>query len=297
MSTVLLFGGSGFIGRQVKLALEAGPGLTLHCPGRDRYDLLGGDPAGLRALLAEVRPDVVVNCTGRLDGTGHELVLANTVVTAALLDAMAAIVPGARLVRLGSASEYGVMPHGVAVSETHPTAPVSDYGVSHLAGTGLVQVASAADPAVGRVDGVVLRLFNPIGPGLHEANMLGRAVDLLRRALHEGADSVTLGPLDAYRDFVDVRDVADAVRRAVLADRVTERVLNVGSGTAVTAREAVHLLAEEAGFTGEILERGAGPARSSTVHWACADITRAREVLGWSPRYSLADSIKGIWTG
>ena len=293
MSTVLLFGGSGFIGRQVRALLAEEDGITLDCPGRDRFDLLGRDPGELRALLAEVRPDVVVNCTGRLDGTGHELVLANTAVTAVLVDAMAAVTPGARLVRLGSAAEYGVVPHGTAVPETYPALPVSEYGVSHLAGTGLVDVAAAA----GRLDGVVLRLFNPIGPGLHEANMLGRAVALLRQALDRRADSITLGPLGAYRDFVDVRDVADAVRRVVLAGDLPERVYNVGSGTAVPARTAVRLLAEVAGFTGEIVEHGAGPVRSSTVGWACADVSRAKEILDWAPLYPLADSIKAIWTG
>jgi nucleoside-diphosphate-sugar epimerase len=233
----------------------------------------------------------VVNCTGRLTGSAYDLVQANTAVTAKLIAAVAAGSPGARLVRLGSAAEYGVVPPGVPVPETHPAAPVSEYGASHLAGTHLVLIASEA----GQVDGVVLRVFNPIGAGLHEDNMLGRAAALLRRAQAEHASSITLGSLAAYRDFVDVRDVASAVAAAALIRTPDARVYNVASGRAVTAREAVRLLAEAAGFTGEIVERGAGPARSAAVSWIRADIGLASRVLGWSPAYELADAVKAVW--
>jgi nucleoside-diphosphate-sugar epimerase len=74
-------------------------------------------------------------------------------------------------------------------------------------------------------------------------------------------------------------------------------VFNVGSGRAVPVREAVRLLAQVAGFDGQIHEDAAGSARSATVDWALADCTRAGAVLGWRPRYDLADSVKAIWAG
>jgi nucleoside-diphosphate-sugar epimerase len=292
MTSVLLFGASGFIGGYVQRALAGDKRIgSVTCPGRDRYDLLGGGVEALTELLREVEPHAVVNCTGRLDGSAYELVQANTAVTAKILDAMAAATPGARLVRLGSASEYGVVPAGVAVSEDHPCRPVSDYGTSHLAGTHLVQRASESSGA----DGVVLRVFNPIGGGLHEANLLGRAAALIRRAQANDERAITLGPLGAYRDFVDVRDVAAAVVAAVTASSLPTRVFNVASGRAVTAREVVRMLAEVAGFTGEIREHAAGVTRSSAVSWMLGDNSRARDVLGWSPEYDLSASVKALW--
>jgi nucleoside-diphosphate-sugar epimerase len=292
MSRVLLFGASGFIGGHVRAALAADPRVTaLICPGRDRHDLIDGDPAGLADLLRAEAPDAVVSCVGRLTGSDSELIRSNTLVATGLIEAVEAAAPAARLVRLGSAGEYGVVPHGRSVTEADPTAPVAAYGVSHLAATRLFQVAGES----GRADTAVLRVFNPIGAGLPDANLLGRAAQRLRTALAEGAGEITMGPLSAYRDFVDAQDVASMVLATVLAPRLRHRVFNAGSGRAVTAREAVDLLAAEAGYAGQIREEGAGPQRSAAVDWIRADVGLARAELGWSPVHDLASSIKDVW--
>jgi nucleoside-diphosphate-sugar epimerase len=135
-------------------------------------------------------------------------------------------------------------------------------------------------------------VFNPIGSGLPDANLLGRAAHRLRTA---AAGGITLGPLTAYRDFVDVRDVASLVLAVLLAPELKHRVFNAGSGRAVTARQAVDLLAAEAGYSGDIREEGAGPQRSAAVDWIRADVELARAELGWSPVHDLASSIKDVW--
>jgi nucleoside-diphosphate-sugar epimerase len=291
---VVLFGASGFIGSQVRRLLSADERVAqLFCPGRDRANLADAHgPAAdrLTTLLADAAPHAVINCVGRLTGSGHDLVRANTLPTAALIEAAAAAAPGVRLVRVGSAAEYGVVPSGRAVREDDPALPVSEYGVSHLAATRLLELASLA----GRVDGVTLRVFNPIGPGVGGDTLLGRAAALLAEGIRNGWDTVTLGDLSAHRDFVDVRDVAAAVVAAALAPTPVPRVVNVGSGRSVPARLAVRTLAEAAGFTGAIEERGAGPARSAAVGWMLADIDRAA-TLGWTPAHDLTDSVRAVW--
>lgn len=285
---VLLFGASGFIGGQVRQALEADGRIgELICPGRDRHDLVAGDAAGLADVLAEAAPDAVVSCVGALTGSDEHLVRANTLVAAKLLEAVAQATPAARLVRLGSAGEYGVVPEGRSVAEDDRTEPVGAYGISHLAGTRLF--------ALSRVDAVSLRVFNPIGAGQPAENVLGRAAQRIREALATGASELTLGPLGAYRDFVDVQDVAALVRAVVLAPEPPSRIYNCGSGRAVTVREAVGLLAAQAGWAGTIHEAGAGPQRSAAVNWIRADIGRARRELDWQPAHDLSTSIKNIW--
>jgi nucleoside-diphosphate-sugar epimerase len=276
----------------VRTELTGQPAVELvTCLGRDRCDLVAAGVDELAALLRELAPTVVINCTGRLDGSASELFTANTMVTAKLVDAAARVrdqLPRARpirLIRLGSAGEYGRVPHGRAVTEDEPAEPVSAYGMSHLAATRLLTQAG----------GLTLRVFNPIGAGQGDANVLGRAAARFRDALASGARVITLGPLSAWRDFVDARDVARAVVAAALTPTPGTGVLNVGSGRAVTVRTAVDLLARTAGFTGRVDEAGAASARSAATDWMCADVGRAHELLGWRPAHDLADSVRAIW--
>jgi NDP-hexose 4-ketoreductase len=294
MNNILLFGASGFLGAHVRVALSQQPSVDqVACPGRASCDLVTAGPEEISDLLRTLRPTAVVNCTGRLDGSPCELVGANTLVTAKILDALATVDSGARFVRLGSAGEYGPVPHGIAVTEAHRAEPVSDYGLSHLAATRLVQIAAA----VGRVDGITLRVFNPIGAGMGDNTLLGRAAVRLRHAMATGSTTITMGPLSAHRDFVDARDVATAVVAAALAPRLSDRVLNVGSGRALTARAAVSVLAQTAGFTGQIREEGLATGRSATVDWMLADTSQVCDMLGWHPAHDLTDSAKAILAG
>jgi nucleoside-diphosphate-sugar epimerase len=297
---VLLFGASGFLGRAAAETLARDPRVgSLIRVGRQqpmdeswvRHDLVRDTGDELARLLGTSQPDIVVNCTGRLSGDTVELVEANVGVTARLLEVVATVIPTARLVVLGSAAEYGVVPFGQPVAEDDPTNPVAGYGVTKLASTQLVRLAAEE----GRLDAVVLRVFNPLGPGVPAETLLGRAAANMRAALERGDDHIRLGPLDSYRDFVDVRDVAAAIRAAALADHVKEPVLNVGSGVAVVTRDAVALLADVAGFTGRVLESDVAQPRSSAVHWIAANLSRINRSLGWTPRYDLRASVRASW--
>jgi nucleoside-diphosphate-sugar epimerase len=296
---VLLFGASGFLGTQVAAALadDHRTGEVVRAGRRIadvRHDLVADGEDALVRVLREVRPDAVVNAAGRLAGTDAELVEANVLTTARLLGAVQTAVPDARLVLLGSAAEYGAVEVGRRVTEDTPTRPLSAYGVTRLASTQLAALAAAS----GRVDVMVLRVFNPIGPGLPTENLLGKAAAQLHEALRTGKGRIRLGPLGACRDFVDVRDVGRAVATAALTAPVQDirnRVLNVGSGTALPSREAVWQLARAAGFTGAIEEADPPPARSAGVPWIAADISRIGRVLDWAPSHDLTASTEATW--
>ncbi|AEV81252.1 ADP-L-glycero-D-manno-heptose-6-epimerase [Actinoplanes sp. SE50] len=286
----LLIGASGFIGGRVRERLGADPAVTVIPAGRSgplRLDLAGASHDELVARLRETEPDVVINCAGTTDGDPAGLAAGNVVAVARLLAALRSSAHHGKLIHLGSAAEYGPVPEGLAVPESCPPRPVSAYGMSKLAGTELVLAA--------RRDGLaatVLRIFNPIGPGTPETLLPGRLVSAVRTSAVTG-DRAQLGPLDGHRDFVDVRDVAEAVAAAVTAAGPLPEILNIGSGRATPLRDLAAMAAEMAGVAMPAEERSGSP-RSAAVTWQQADITAAASTLGFQPAYPLLTSLRDM---
>jgi nucleoside-diphosphate-sugar epimerase len=323
---VLVIGASGFLGGHVRdRAAAAGldvvtagrsalPGSPSHC----RIDLADGDTGGLARTLSQQAPDVVINCAGATGGDVAALAAANVTGTAALVTALRQTGRAIRLVHLGSAAEYGPGQPGIPVDEATPARPASAYGATKLAGTRLVELGRATG-----LDAVVLRVFNPVGPGAPESILPGRVAGQLRRAA--GGGTVRLGALDAVRDFVDARDVADAAVAAALAPVLPAAVINIGSGTATPVADLVDALVEISGHEGPVTsEAGArgeqnsgeqardeqargeqnrgeqaprdgprGPAGRRS--WQQADISRARRDLDWQPRRGLSTALADLW--
>ena len=256
-----------------------------------QLDLVEAGTTGLIQLLEDVRPTVVVNCAGRTRGDASALVRANVVLVANLVAALRSVAPRAALVHLGSSAEYGAVSEGLPILESMSPAPVATYGLTKLAATELVLAGARADG----LRAIVLRVFNPIGPG-QPANTLPAAAALALREALRTRGAVTLGRLDDRRDFVDVADVASAIVSVSLSvDRIVGPILNVGSGRATLARDLVATLADVAGYDGPIEEAAVGSERSSGVPWQQADITAIGAAVGWRPQRDLRASAEALW--
>ncbi|MFI9202440.1 NAD-dependent epimerase/dehydratase family protein [Streptomyces sp. NPDC053048] len=291
---ILVLGATGFLGRHAADRLRALPGARVlgggRGPGADvPVDLAAGDPAALAEALRAAAPDTVVNCVGAVGGSALALTSLNAHAPAVLCEAVRRAAPDARLVHLGSAGEYGPADGHRPVGEGHPARPLGLYGATKLAGT-LAVTGSG-------LDAVVLRVFNPVGPGAPDASLPGRLAAELRKAGPDGR--VRTGDLSAYRDFVDARDVAEAIACAVTAPRPLPGVLNIGSGTARPVRDIAEGLLRAAGRGDHVGDRvdedGDGSPRSAAVPWIQADITAACRALDWAPRHSLEDSLADLW--
>ncbi|WP_328917218.1 MULTISPECIES: NAD-dependent epimerase/dehydratase family protein [unclassified Streptomyces] len=291
MRRILVLGGGGFLGAPVCARLGTGAGGTVLLRGeRSPGHALTADLATvsvdtLARQLTALAPDAVVNCAGVVAGSASELCAVNARGPAVLAEAMAMATPAARLVHLGSAAEYGPAAAGTALSEQAAARPVGVYGASKLAGT-LAVTGSG-------LDAVVLRVFNPVGAGASRAGLPGRLAAAFRDAPPHG--TVRTGSLAAYRDFVDVTDVAEAVALAASAPGPLPPVVNIGSGRATLARTLAAELAEVAGFTGRIEESGARSPRSAEIDWHEADIALAVHILGWHPTRTLHSALTSLW--
>jgi NDP-hexose 4-ketoreductase len=295
---ILVIGAGGLIGRAVLTEAERA-GKVAHAvvgraapaaPGAHVLRLTPGAVDQLAGLLDRLKPAAIVNAAGRTSGDADELRQANVEPAAALLEAMRMAAPGARLVHLGSAAEYAAVTDGTTDEET-PLAASTPYAAAKLAAFGLV-----SDAADAGLDTVVARVFNPIGPRMPATSLPGRAARLMRDAADAGTAEIELGPLDAVRDYVDLRDIATAVLVLAAEPRLAHRVYNVGSGRATVVRDLVAMIAACAGFTGRIGESAAGSPRSSGVGRQVADIGRMRST-GWVPTVDLRESVEALVGG
>lgn len=282
--TALLIGASGFLGRHVAAQLRA-EGWTVRAASGAA--LTDAPEATWDSLTRGAQ--AIVNAAGLTAGTLPDLTRANVLLVAQALGAATrADLP---LVHLSSAAEYGRTPHGHASREDDPARPLSPYGASKLAGTTLIEEAVRS----GRVQAAALRLTNPLGAGLGEGTLPGRAAATLRAARAAGQRSVRFGPLGAYRDFVDARDVARAVTHTltVLPQGALGGAVNVGSGEARPVRDIVTGLAAQLGYDGEVLEDAPGSPRSGDVPWQQASLDRLH-ASGFSLRHTFTDALNAL---
>ncbi|GAA2457919.1 NAD-dependent epimerase/dehydratase family protein [Streptomyces mauvecolor] len=295
--SVVVLGATGFVGRHVCEAFEAAgwtvTGVARSTPSTptpyamEGLDVVGAEPGRIAELLARRGAEVVVNAAGAAwQVTEEEMARANTDLVHRLLAGLALLDGRPRLIQLGSVHEYGPVPNRTAITEDLPTAPVTPYGRSKLAGGRALLDAIAA----GGATGLVLRLSNVSGPGTHRASLLGLVAHHLATS---ASQPLRLAPLLAHRDFVDVRDVAESVLAAARSD-ASGRVVNIGAGQATSVRVLVARLSELAGATAEIIEAPVQGGRPPETEYQRMDIGLAGALLGWAPRRSLDDSLRDL---
>ncbi|MFI0777865.1 NAD-dependent epimerase/dehydratase family protein [Streptomyces sp. NPDC021212] len=296
--TVVVLGGAGFLGRRVCRAFGALPGHRVLAVTRRPaapvagartvvLDALTGPVGALHEVVADA--DVVVNAAGDTwEGTEDQMTASHIPLLERLLRALDAAPARPRLVQIGSVHEYGRVPPGTVVREEHPTVPATQYGRTKLAGTRMVLEATAA----GAADGCVLRISNMCGPGSPRRSFLGGLALRLRKSAASGT-RLSLPVVDERRDFVDVDDVASAVVAAAGAP-VSGRLINIGQGAATGMRELAWLLVTVSGLPAHLVDEETVPA-SGDGSWIRLDTTLAGTLLGWSPRTSLKDSLRGLW--
>lgn len=307
---VLVTGAAGFIGSHLVDALLARGDRVLgvdnfddfYDPAIKRANIAGArcssaftmaeadvrDPAALGAAMDEIEPDVVVHMAARA-GVRPSIAApalyadVNVRGTAALLDAARA--RGiSRVVVASSSSVYGNASR-VPFSEADAAiSPVSPYAATKRAAELLCETFAGLEP---RLRIVSLRFFTVYGPR--------QRPDL---AIHKFATLISSGrPIPVYgdgsssRDYTYVTDTVQGVLGAIERTRdpaVRHEVYNLGESQTTTLRELIALLEDALGQKATIDRL---PPQAGDVSCTYADISRARDTLGYAPAVPIRDGI------
>jgi len=296
-STWLVTGGTGFLGRHLLEALIRSPvaGRRIVVATRSvksvppwiqavEADLTDADST--RRLVEVVQPEVVLHLAGRTPPASVPgYYRGNLQTTLHMKDALIRAGRPCRWVAVGSAAELGPVPERhLPIRETHPCRPIGAYGLSKWFATRAVLDTPAP------IEPIVARVFNPIGPGTPRGQAFGRFAERLAQA---DADPLvlTVGDLSAQRDFIDARDVAEAL--VALAERGQPyRLYQVATGVSHSVRAGLDRLIAASGRTvrarvDPALGSSNGPSNSR------AAIERITEETGWrQPRRPLGGRLR-----
>lgn len=277
MKRALITGIKGFTGQYVAAELERHGwdvwGIGSHCATNDaryrRVDL--ADIEGLSTVVSEVLPDVVVHLAAiAFVGHGHAEAFyrVNLIGTRNLLAAIGACKKKPECVLLASsANVYGNTTEGI-MCETTPPCPANDYAVSKLAMEYMAKLWMDELPIV------IARPFNYTGVGQADSFLLPKIVSHFRL----GAEVIELGNLDVWRDFSDVRAVAEVYRRLLEACPAGETV-NVCSGKLHSLREVI-AMAERISNRQIRVEVNSAYIRSNEVRTLYGDASKLRTLIG-----------------
>lgn len=293
---VLVTGGAGFIGSHVCEALLE----NNHTPvvfddlstgSRDWVPtgapFVEGDIKNLDALQHAMRGVDAVTHLAAMARSGpstdllDECIDANVIGTANVLKAMKDN-NVSQIIYSGSSTFYGSSPTPHRVGQQGNF--LNYYGLSKYFGEELVNVFCRENG----VNSTILRYFNVYGPRQPRTGVYALVVGIFLEAAAAGKPLVVHGDGTQRRDFVHVRDVAQANVAALERSPGGQNTYNVGTGTDVSIIELARMISTQIDF---------GERRRGDADNTLAEISKTVEELGWRPRIPLDEGISELQTG
>ncbi|MBD3367711.1 MAG: NAD-dependent epimerase/dehydratase family protein [Candidatus Eisenbacteria bacterium] len=301
MSTMLVTGGAGFIGSHiVERLLDLGHSVrVLDDFSTGRRENIAAFESDVDLHVGDVRDlEAVRRAVDGVDVVFHEAALAsvprsvddpvtsNEVNVGGTLNVLVAARDAGvgRLVYASSSSIYGDSPELPKREDMAPS-PESPYAVGKLAGEHYCKVFSS----LYGLECVALRYFNVFGPRQDPGSQYAAVVPIFTTALLSGRQCLIHGDGEQSRDFTYVANVVEANLLASGVDGVAGSVMNIACGDTITVNSLHDRLRT---LTESDLEPEHGPERAGDVKHSYADVTRARELLGFSPKVPFDEGLE-----
>jgi len=300
MPSYLVTGGAGFIGshlaeelvrrgHRVRVAdsLITGKRSNLdHVPGVEFFEGDLADEAFARRAVAGVDYVLHQAAIPSVPRSVKDPITSNRANADATLNVLVAARDAGvkRLVFAGSSSEYGNTPTLPKREDMTPS-PLSPYALQKVMGTQYCQMFTR----LYGFETVVIRYFNVFGPRQDPGSPYSGVISVFATALSEGRQPTIYGDGEQTRDFTYVANVVDGVLRACEAPKAAGEVINVATNGRVSLNE---LLAIMNRIVGTDLTAIYKDVRAGDVKDSQADITKAKELLGYTPIVGLEEGLR-----
>ncbi len=299
---VVVTGGAGFIGSHIAAALSATGARVivlddLSTGHRENIEEIGGDIEFIQGSVAD--QDLLLKAFADVELVYHEAAIPSVPRSVeaprqthiASVDGTFSLLLAARerkvrrVVYAASSSAYGDQPTLPKVEHMAPD-PLSPYAVAKLVGEYYCKVFSR----VYGLETVALRYFNVFGPRQDPGSQYSGVVSRFVSALFGNQRPVIYGDGEQSRDFTYIDNVVAANLSAADAKGASGKVINVANGQRVTLNELLAVVKDLVGkpeVTAEYLEPRVGDVKHSL-----ADITMARELLGYESKVDLREGLR-----
>ncbi|HEY2776661.1 MAG TPA: NAD-dependent epimerase/dehydratase family protein [Gaiellaceae bacterium] len=300
MAKALVTGGAGFIGSNlVRALLERGDEVRV----LDNFST--GNRANLEGLDIEIvegelrsyervhnavrRVDVVfhLGALGSVPRSVQDPLTSSAVNVEGTLNVLlAARDEGVRRVVFSSSSSVYGAKQDLPVDESLAADPISPYGVAKLAAE---RYCVSFSRVYESFETVVLRYFNVFGPRQSPFSQYAAMVPLFITSIASGEPVTVFGDGEQSRDFTFIANVVDATVRAGHADGANGRIFNVAAGSPATVNEVADTIGA---IVGKPVDRRFAPPRPGDIRNSWANVSAAKDVLGYSPSVELEEGLR-----
>jgi UDP-glucose 4-epimerase len=172
------------------------------------------------------------------------------------------------------------------VTEDLAPDPVSPYGVAKLAAE---RYCVSFSRVYERFESVVVRYFNVFGLRQSPHSQYAAVIPLFLTAIAAGRPVTIEGDGEQRRDFTYVDNVIDATMRAADAPGASGRIFNVAASSPASVNDVAAAIGR---ILGKEVSTTPAPPRAGDIRDSWADISAARDVLGWEPHVGLEDGLR-----
>jgi UDP-glucose 4-epimerase len=300
MAKVLVTGGAGFIGSNlVRGLLERGDDVRVldNFSTGNRGNLEGLDVEAVEGELRSyervhnaVRGTEVVYHLGALGSVPRSvqdpLTSSAVNVEGTLNVLLAARDEGVRRVVYSSSSSVYGSRGALPASEDAAPDPLSPYGVAKLAAE---RYCISFSRVYERFESVVVRYFNVFGPRQSPSSQYAGVVPLFITAIAESRPVTIEGDGEQRRDFTYVENVVAGTLQAGDTPGVSGRIFNLAASSPASVNELADTIGS---ILGKPVERRAAPPRAGDIRDSWADISAARETLGYKPTVGFEEGLR-----